>query len=290
MVKRRSACRRRRRPTQSSCDDGMCGRRRKNRLTSRRSGEDLRNTVGEYRQQARELMPIYELLEDSVAVEKLLKDRIEDFNYIRDKTSQLSYSKVVEFLGNGQLPNGDDRFNLVTKIIAFYAKMKKVAKDVSKEIKKEYTASIASQYTLERIMFIFRKAAAGMTSYKGKGFWGRHKDHKCPDAIMSKKQQAMRELFKTKKMKVGTAEASKAITGLTGNGKSHARNWKNCMSPLEAMVLFLNVPVKISKKWGVVMSRKLSADELKLGDTFVSQNISSKASAYASNYSTWIKP
>lgn len=288
MVKRRSACRRRR-PTQSSCDDGVCGRRRKNRLTSRRSGDDLRNTVGEYRQQARELMPIYELLEDSVAVEKLLKDRIEDFNYIRDKTSQLTYSKVVEFLGNGTLPNGDDRSNLVMKIIAFYQKMKKVAKEVSKEIKKEYTASVASQYTLERIMFIFRKAAAGMTSYKGRGRWGAHKDHKCPDFLLSKKQQQVRDLFKNKKMKVGSAEASAAMKGITGNGQSHARNWKNCMSPLEAMVLFHNIDVKISKKWGVVTNSKLSASQIATADRFVSQNISSKASAYASNYDSWIK-
>lgn len=296
MVKRQSCSLKRKR---KSCASGTCGRRKRRGRMASRSGEDLRNTVGEYRQQARELMPIYELLEDSVAVEKLLKDRIEEFNYIKDKTSQLDYDKVVAFVStnNGSIAGNDVRLGLIDKIGAFYVKMKKVAKDVSKEIKKEYTSSVASHYTLEYIMMIFRKAAAGMTSYKGRGKWGSNPKHKCPDALLSAKEAAVRKAFKKAGgVKVGTSAATAIVSKLkaAGAATSKARQWKNCLSPLEALVLVRGSNFHVNKKWGVQLDKTAGkmTNVDKLASSFSSDKISSNKSSsskFEDTNSAWYK-
>lgn len=224
-----------------------------------RTGEYNRLTVGELRSNAIDLMPIYELLEDSVAVEQFLKKRISEFTYLQDKFSQMTVDQIVKYWDG---TDADTKLALYTKIASLFADMKKIAKEVNKDIRKEYTSTLASQYTVERIMMIFRKAAAGMKSYKGRAKYGT--TNKAPDVVLSEKQQNMRKLLKG--VKVGSSEATTKMKEVVGtNVGSRSKLWKRCLTALEAICVdpvMRNVvttngkptfifPYTIHKKWGV---------------------------------------
>lgn len=231
------------------------GRGKKRSLYSRRAsartGDANRLTIAELKSDAKKLMPIYELLEDSVAVEAFLKKRIAEFSYLKDKFSQMTVDDIVKYWDSAE---GNTKLQLYGKIAGLYVEMKKIAKEVCKEIKQEYTSTLASKYTIESIMFIFRRAASGMKSMRGRARFGT--SNKCPDILLSPRQYAMRKALKG--IKVGSEAAKKAMSSVGGDtGGSKARSWKKCVTALEAICLDPNVNYKsepaftIHKKWGV---------------------------------------
>jgi hypothetical protein len=240
----------------SDSDDEFVSYRRKVGR-KKRTGEMARLTIGELKEQAREVLPIYELLEDSVAVEKFLKTRISEFTYLQDKFSQMPVSEMEEYW---RTVDNATKLTLYLKIVALYVSMKKIAKEVCKEIKKEYTSTIASKYTQEKIMLIFRKAVSGVRAMKGRGKFGT--TNKCPTVLLSQRQQVMRQELKG--IKVGSQAARDKMAQINAddnllNGGSASRSWKKCVTALEAIVLdptrdlfnFGRRRFIIDKKWGV---------------------------------------
>lgn len=186
--------------------------------------EQMRMTAAEIQRTVNYLEPMNHFLNDANQLANFLKDRLTHFQYIRDNFSQLSPQEVVNA---GTLNDQEQAMVLDT-----YEELRALAREVSRNIRYEYSPTVARQFSYECVMKIFRRAIGGLKSLKGQNYG---EMYPCPTEFLSQKQQILRQY----KYAPGSAASKQLLTSqdyknLPGTG-SKAKSWKHSVSALEAM-------------------------------------------------------
>lgn len=211
---------------------------------TRGTPDQMRMTNEELQRSAKYLAPVNHFLNDSEQLSNFLKTRLKHFTYIRDNFSQILPDEVLSIAVRAS------EADLII-ILETYTEMRALAKEVSRNIRNEYSYSIGKEFKYDKVMNLFRRALAGMKAMKGPRYG---EFYACPTEYLSQKQQVLRQ----QKLRVGSNESlqllrSNEFKQLSGSG-SRAKSWKNSVSALEAICAYSPL-LRINDIDGVVVAK-----------------------------------